>query len=45
MIYYYFGNVHTAQGNLVQAVADYQHVLALDPNNQPAREALARMGR
>jgi tetratricopeptide (TPR) repeat protein len=45
MTYYYLGNVHAAQGNLVQAVADYQHVLALDPNNQPAREALAHMGR
>ena len=41
--YDYLGNVHTALGNLAQARADYQHVLALDPNNQPAREALARM--
>jgi tetratricopeptide (TPR) repeat protein len=45
MTYYYLGNVHAAQGNLAQAVADYQHVLALDPNNQPAREALAHMSR
>jgi protein O-mannosyl-transferase len=45
MTYDYLGNVHAAQGNLVQAVADYQHVLALDPNNQPAREALAHMSR
>jgi protein O-mannosyl-transferase len=45
MTYDYLGNVHAAQGNLVQAVADYQHVLALDPSNQPARDALARMGR
>ena len=45
MTYDYLGNVHAAQGNLTQAIADYQHVLALDPNNQPAREALAHMGR
>jgi len=45
MTYYYLGNIHAIQGNQAQALADYQHVLALDPNNQPAREALARMGR
>jgi len=44
MIYYYRGNVHASQGDQAQAVADYQHVLALDPDNQPAHEALARMG-
>jgi tetratricopeptide (TPR) repeat protein len=45
MTYYYLGNVHAGQGDQAQALADYQRVLALDPNNQPAREALARMGR
>ncbi|MGA2212527.1 MAG: tetratricopeptide repeat protein [Bryobacteraceae bacterium] len=45
MTYFYLGNIHSIQGNPAQAVADYQHVLALDPDNQPAREALARMGR
>ncbi len=45
MTYDYLGNVHVMQGNLAQAVADYQHVLALDPNNQPARDALAHLGR
>lgn len=45
MTYYYLGNVHASQGNQAQALADYQRVLSLDPDNQPAREALARMGR
>jgi protein O-mannosyl-transferase len=45
MTYYYLGNIHSIQGNQAQALADYQRVLALDPNNQPAREALARLGR
>jgi tetratricopeptide (TPR) repeat protein len=45
MTYYYLGNIHRLQGNQAQAIADYQHVLALDPNNQPAHEALAGMGR
>jgi hypothetical protein len=45
MIYKYLGDLHAIQGNQAQALADYQHVLALDPGNQPAREALARMGR
>jgi hypothetical protein len=44
MTYFYVGNVHSIQGNPAQAIADYKHVLALDPDNQPAREALARMG-
>jgi hypothetical protein len=44
MTYYYLGNIHTIQGDRAQAVADYRHVLALDPNSQPARDALARMG-
>jgi protein O-mannosyl-transferase len=45
MTYDYLGNVHALLGNQAQALADYQHVLALDPTNQPAREALAHMGR
>jgi protein O-mannosyl-transferase len=45
MTYFYLGNIHSIQGNPTQAIADYQQVLALDPDNQPARAALARMGR
>jgi protein O-mannosyl-transferase len=45
MTYYYLGNIHAIQGNQAQARADYQRVLALDPSNAPATEALARMGR
>ena len=45
MTYYYLGNVHAIQGNQAQAVQDYQRVVTLDPNNGPARDALARMGR
>ena len=44
MTYYYLGNIHAIQGNPAQAREDYQRVLALDPNNAPATEALARMG-
>jgi tetratricopeptide (TPR) repeat protein len=45
MTYYYRGNIHAIQGDQAQAIADYKHVLELDPGNQPATEALARMGR
>jgi protein O-mannosyl-transferase len=45
MTYYYLGNIHAIQGNQAQARDDYQHVLALDPHNAPATEALARMSR
>ncbi len=45
MTYYYLGNIHAIQGNPAQARDDYQHVLALDPHNEPATEALARMSR
>jgi tetratricopeptide (TPR) repeat protein len=44
MTYYYLGNIHSIQGNQAQAVEDYQRVLALDPRNTPAQEALARLG-
>jgi tetratricopeptide (TPR) repeat protein len=44
LTYYYLGNVHAIQGNQAQAAEDYQRVVTLDPNNAPAREALARMG-
>jgi tetratricopeptide (TPR) repeat protein len=43
MTYYYLGNIHAIQGNASQAREDYQRVLALDPNNEPASTALARM--
>jgi tetratricopeptide (TPR) repeat protein len=43
MTYYYLGNIYAIQGNQAQAREDYQHVLALDPHNAPATEALARM--
>ncbi len=45
MTYYYLGNIHSIQGNQAQAAEDYQRVVTLDPNNAPAREALARMSR
>jgi tetratricopeptide (TPR) repeat protein len=44
MTYFYLGNIHSLQGNRAQAMDDYRHVLALDPGNQPAQEALARLG-
>jgi tetratricopeptide (TPR) repeat protein len=43
MTYYTLGDVHQAQGDLAQAREDYQHTLALDPNNEPARTALAHI--
>lgn len=43
MTYYTLGNVHQAQGDLAQAREDYQKVLTIDPNNEPARAALARL--
>jgi tetratricopeptide (TPR) repeat protein len=45
MTYYYLGNIHAIQGNQAQAVEDYRRVVTLDPNNSPAREALAHLGR
>jgi hypothetical protein len=43
MTYYYLGNIHVIQGDLVQARKDYQGAIQLDPNNEPARTALARL--
>jgi len=45
MTYYYLGNIQAIQGNQAQARIYYQRVLMLDPRNELAREALARMGR
>jgi tetratricopeptide (TPR) repeat protein len=45
MTYYYLGNIHAIQGNQAEAREDYERVLALDPHNAPATEALARMSR
>ncbi len=44
MTYYYLGNIAVIQGDQAQARQDYERVLALDPHNDPAREALVRMG-
>lgn len=44
MTYYYLGNIYSIQGDRAQASEDYRHVLALDPQNEPARAALARIG-
>jgi tetratricopeptide (TPR) repeat protein len=43
MTYKTLGDVHLAQGNQAQAVADYRQALRLDPDNVPAHEALARL--
>jgi len=45
MTYFYLGNIHNVQGDRSRAVEEYQHAVALDPQNQPARDALARLGR
>ncbi len=44
MTYFYLGNIYSIQGNREQAIEEYRHVLALDPGNQPAQDALARLG-
>ena len=43
MTYYTLGNVHQAEGDLARAREDSQTVLRIDPNNEPARAALARL--
>lgn len=43
MTYYTLGNVYQAQGDLARARENYQMTLRIDPNNEPARAALARL--
>jgi tetratricopeptide (TPR) repeat protein len=45
MTYYYLGIIHGVQGNQAQEVEDYRRALTLDPHNDPAREALAHLGK
>jgi len=44
MTYYYRGGVYEVQHNLAAAIQEYRQALAVDPYNQPARDALARLG-
>jgi Tfp pilus assembly protein PilF len=44
MSYVYRGDVFSAQGNKLQAAAEYRHALAIDPGNSSAREKLTRLG-
>jgi Tfp pilus assembly protein PilF/uncharacterized membrane protein len=44
MTYYTRGAVYEAQGNKVQAAAEYRHALVLDRHIQAARDALVRLG-
>jgi Tfp pilus assembly protein PilF len=44
MTYFYLANVHSAQGDRARAAEEYRHVLALEPQNELARDALARLG-
>ena len=44
MTYFYLGNIHSIQGDQTRAIEDYRRVLALDPGNEPAQAALARLG-
>jgi tetratricopeptide (TPR) repeat protein len=41
----YKGQVHQANNELPAALADYQHALDLDPNLEPARQALVTLQR
>jgi protein O-mannosyl-transferase len=43
LIYLYRGNVAEADGNRAEAQRQYRHALELNPQNQPARDALARV--
>ena len=43
MTYLYRGNVYALQGDTAHAAADYTRVLALDPENELARQALAQL--
>ncbi|HEY6393007.1 MAG TPA: hypothetical protein VIX89_17130 [Bryobacteraceae bacterium] len=44
LLYVYRGNVYNLQGNNAQAAEEYRHALAIDPQNQAARDALTRLG-
>ena len=44
MTYFYLGNIHNIQGDRARAAEEYRRAVALDPENQPARDALARLG-
>ncbi len=44
LTYYNLGTIQEVQGDKAQAIEDYRRVLALDPNNAPARAALVRLG-
>lgn len=44
ILYVYRGNVYNLQGNNTQAVEEYRHALAIDPQNQAARDGLKRLG-
>ncbi len=43
VIYLYRGNVADALGNRAEAQKQYRHALELNPQDQPARDALARV--
>jgi len=44
ILYVYRGNVYNLQGNNTQAVEEYRHALAIDAQNQAARDGLKRLG-
>ena len=43
MIYFYRAGVAQELGNRAEAQKQYRHALELNPQNQPARDALARV--
>ncbi len=43
MAYVYRGNVYVLQNNAAGAIGDYRRALAINPNNQEARNALIRL--
>ena len=43
--YYYRGNIDAMKGDRPAAIREYQRALALNPQNQPARTALAQISR
>jgi tetratricopeptide (TPR) repeat protein len=45
MIYVYRGNIYEVQNNRDLARREYTHALQINPQNQAARDALARVGR